>query len=52
VDLGVTNTNDCRIQHNGWRRGPKVGYRRRSVPKVSKVSALVDTHPDDDGDES
>src|SRR5712691_13085371 len=41
MDLGVTNTDDRRVQPDGRRRGPKVGRRRQTRQEISEDSPLV-----------
>src|SRR3989475_10965519 len=45
MDLGAANTDDCRVQPDGWRRGPKVGHRRETRQEISENSALVTIIP-------
>src|SRR5258708_4939816 len=45
LDLGVAGADDCRVQHNGGRRRPKVGHRRQTRQEISRNSALVKDHP-------
>src|SRR3989441_4665779 len=45
MDLGAANTDDCRVQPDGWRRGPKVGHRRETRQEISQNSALVTIIP-------
>ena len=41
MDLGVTNTNDRRVQPHGWQRRQEVGNRRQTRQEISEDSALV-----------
>ncbi len=41
MDLGIAGSDDCGVQHNGWRRGPKVGHRRQVGQKISQNPTLV-----------